>query len=202
MNCIAIIDGNYINNVAKQYKMRNSNLPHSIFNVFERYKKEYCSNLHLLRIRYHDSPGYLSNPPTNDEQKHYDTKESFFTKHIKNYSRMELVRGRCVKREFDNGTPKYEQKGVDVNIAIDIIKYSKTISSLLVFTLDSDLIPAFDLGRNNGAETILVTSEQIKVSPGGSIEKLIHACDVHITMKEQDFKDNNSFSKKYFYFSE
>lgn len=202
MNCIAIVDGNYLTMIAKRhFNKRHSHYPHSIYSIFEKYQRGYCQNLHLSRIRYHDSPAFLSERPTPDQKREYDKKNSYFKNHYQCFERTDLILGRCVKRNNSNGDVEYGQKGVDVNIAIDIIQYSSTVSTLMIFTCDSDIIPAFNLGRKNGAEIILVTSKNTRVSSGGSVEKLIHASDVHLLMDESDFNENNKspLVKKYSY---
>lgn len=198
MKAVLIADGNYITKIAKNdYGLRHSNLPHSLFNIFEQYRdliKEV--DLHLLRIRYHDSPAFLpNNDPTAEEQKEYDKKEFFFKKHITPYQRIDLIRGRC-QRITVNGNYEYNQKGVDVNMAIDIVQYSATVDTIIVVSADSDLIPAFVLAKTKGAEVVLVTSEKVKRFPDSSVDKLINAADLHFVIEKEMLKKSSQMSIK------
>lgn len=52
----------------------------------------------------------------------------------------------------------YHEKGVDVQIAIDVVKaaYEATCKRIYLVTSDTDLIPAIQLAKNKGVEVIYV----------------------------------------------
>lgn len=186
MKAIIIVDGGYLTQIVKNdYDLKHSNLPHSIFNIFENYRSLVKdTDLHLLRIRYHDSPAFLSNNPSSEEQKKYDEKEMIFSRHINSYQRIDLIKGRCQKLSED-GHYSYKQKGVDVNMAIDIVQYSAMVDTIIVVSSDSDLIPAFELAKTKGAEIVLVTSDNINRLPDGSVDRLIRSADLNFMIKRE-----------------
>jgi uncharacterized LabA/DUF88 family protein len=185
MKAIIIVDGGYLTQIVKNdYDLKHSNLPHSIFNIFENYRSLVRdTDLHLLRIRYHDSPAFLSNNPSSEEQKKYDEKEMIFSRHINSYQRIDLIKGRCQKLS-EGGHYSYKQKGVDVNMAIDIVQYSAMVDAIVVSS-DSDLIPAFELAKTKGAEIVLVTSNNVNRLPGGSVDSLIRSADLNFMIKKE-----------------
>jgi uncharacterized LabA/DUF88 family protein len=185
MKAIIIVDGGYLTQIVKNdYDLKHSNLPHSIFNIFENYRSLVKdTDLHLLRIRYHDSPAFLSNNPSSEEQKKYDEKEMIFSRHINSYQRIDLIKGRCQKLS-EGGHYSYKQKGVDVNMAIDIVQYSAMVDAIVVSS-DSDLIPAFELAKTKGAEIVLVTSNNVNRLPGGSVDSLIRSADLNFMIKKE-----------------
>ncbi|MCU4158663.1 NYN domain-containing protein [Acidiphilium sp. AL] len=61
--------------------------------------------------------------------------------------------------------PDFEQKGVDMRIGLDIATYgdARTVDRLIVFTADTDCIPAFKHARKCGLQVVLADL------PGGSV---------------------------------
>jgi uncharacterized LabA/DUF88 family protein len=162
MKCIIIVDGAYLQKIAVEvYGLKNPNLPHSLFNIFDLYKQNSDSNnLNLLKIRFHDSLPFMSKPGTDDQIKRFNKKQDVFQKRLLNYSDIEIEYGRCVRiHDTQNG---YVQKGVDVNIAIDILVYSHHVDHMIIVSGDSDLEPALKHIKGTGVKTALVCSETIK----------------------------------------
>jgi uncharacterized LabA/DUF88 family protein len=106
-----------------------------------------------------------------------------FSRHINSYQRIDLIKGRCQKLS-EGGHYSYKQKGVDVNMAIDIVQYSAMVDAIVVSS-DSDLIPAFELAKTKGAEIVLVTSNNVNRLPGGSVDSLIRSADLNFMIKKE-----------------
>lgn len=195
MKAIVIVDGGYLTQITRNdYNLKHSNLPHSLFNIFDKYQNSVANtDFHLLRVRYHDSPAFLPDNPSPEEQQKYDQKEQIFAKHIEAYQRIDLVRGRCQKLK-EGGAFSYKQKGVDVNMAIDIVQYSSMLDTIIVVSSDSDLIPAFLLAKTKGAEIVLVTSSKMNRVPNGSVDKLIRSADLHFSVERETLTKNSPWA--------
>lgn len=65
----------------------------------------------------------------------------------------------------DDFKPDFEQKGVDMRIGLDIAIHAdaRMVDRLIVFTADTDCIPAFKYARKSGLQVVLIDL------PGGSV---------------------------------
>ncbi len=91
--------------------------------------------------------------------------------------------GRSAVKELTDGTkstiaasdvvPKIQQKGVDMRIGLDIasLAIKRLVSTIVLVTGDSDLVPAMKLARREGLRVILDTVRSGQVRP----ELKIHA---------------------------
>lgn len=154
------------------------------------YSVESGLQLHSVRVRYHDAP-----EAENTQRDDFAKKKQSFLDKLRNFERFDVVLGRCV---YDKKTDTHRQKGVDVNIALDIVTYCNLIPTLIVVSADSDLIPAFDIARKGGAEIVLYLDGQSdRSSQPGSIDKLIKAVDVSYKIDVQMVTMNNREYRKY-----
>jgi len=99
------------------------------------------SDYHLRTYCYFCMP-YQSNPPTTEERTRYeDTRKSLST--LEALPRFEIRLGKLVMRTGDRGT-RFEQKGVDVLLSVDLVRMSfdHQIDVAVVLTGDSDFVPA------------------------------------------------------------
>ncbi len=174
MKAVLLIDGNYLYKAAFEVFKKKPKYPDCAFNIFNHYKtKNSLEHLHILRVRYHDSG------PCDDQGKFAEKKRKFLDS-LKNQPRVDVILGRCRKLK-----DIYSQKGVDVNIAIDIVRYSLYVDTIIVVSGDSDLIPAIQLSKDRGSEVIVYISPHHKISPGSSVHKLINTADHHYKITEE-----------------
>lgn len=63
--------------------------------------------------------------------------------------------------------PKFEQKGVDMRIGLDVAKFAdtKSIDRLILMTADTDCVPALKYARIAGLQTVLVHLPGLKSVP-------------------------------------
>jgi uncharacterized LabA/DUF88 family protein len=77
--------------------------------------------------------------------------------------------------------PRFEQKGVDMRIGLDIANYSvnRIVDRLAVLTADTDMVPAFKFARQSGLQVVLISMEGCRRPTGD----LIAHVDYHRSIK-------------------
>lgn len=110
-----------------------------------------CAGHALFRAYYFDSPPFQSNPPTDAERRRMSEKQSFFA-HLERLPRFKVRQGTCVRRYDQNGRLFYQQKGVDVHLAVDLVRVAlrDRVGDIAVVTGDADLIPAINVAVDEG----------------------------------------------------
>lgn len=78
-------------------------------------------------------------------------------------------------------TPRFEQKGVDMRIGLDIASYStkRLVDRIAVITADTDMVPALKYARQSGLQVVLIAMANIKKPL--ATELIMHG-DVHRTV--------------------
>jgi uncharacterized LabA/DUF88 family protein len=78
-----------------------------------------------------------------------------------------LTDGRKTSVDAGDLVPKIQQKGVDMRIGLDIasLALKRIVSTIVVVTGDSDLVPAMKLARREGVRVYLDTLGQAHVRP-------------------------------------
>jgi uncharacterized LabA/DUF88 family protein len=109
-----------------------------------------CGDTRRHRSYYYDCLPYRSEPPTAEEQERYSRKQSFLDK-LQMLPRFEVRLGRIARRW--NGGVGFQQKGVDVLFAVDIVHMclSKRIERAILVTGDSDFVPAVVAAKDTDA---------------------------------------------------
>lgn len=135
-----------------------------------------CADHTLFRAYYFDSPPFQSNPPTEDERRRMSEKQSFFA-HLERLPRFKVRQGTCVRRYDQNGRLFYQQKGVDVHLAVDLVRVAlrDRVSDIALVTGDADLIPAINVAVDEG---IIVHLYHGRSCPA----TLLQACDDCVLM--------------------
>jgi len=105
----------------------------------------------VLRTYYYSSPPHLSHPASEEERARQAGSDSFF-RALSRLPRFEVRLGKCERRYDVNGEVYYEQKRVDVLMAVDMVLLATKhrIERAVLLTGDSDLIPAIEVVRNEG----------------------------------------------------
>lgn len=153
MGLLAIfIDGGYIDALAeKEFSVRIDfgKLSEEIRKVVS---SKATSEVDLLRTFYYDCLPYQSNPPTDEEKYRFGQKRKFFDA-LQRLPRFSVREGRLVFRGFrKDGTPIFQQKRVDLQLGLDfaLLSGKRQITHVAVVTGDSDLIPAFEIAKEEG----------------------------------------------------
>lgn len=144
-SCAVFLDGGYIEKVLR-YDFGEPKIH------FGKLAYEMAKPDELLRAYYYHCPPYQSSPPTEDERKRYSKSHKFFT--ALNYlQRFEVRLGRLEFRGLDeDGEPIFVQKRIDCMIGVDmaLLAGKGRITTLALFSGDSDLIPAIDAVKKEG----------------------------------------------------
>jgi len=125
-----------------------------------------------LRTYYYDSPPFQSASPSEDEKRR---KADFdkFTQAIERLPRTQVRLGKLQRRR-ENGQWKFQQKRVDVLLAVDLVQLSceKLIQRAVIIGTDSDFVPAILTAKNAG------TIVQLCQVPGSRVnDELLRAAD-------------------------
>ncbi|HOX42956.1 MAG TPA: NYN domain-containing protein [Myxococcota bacterium] len=131
------------------------------------------------RAYYYHCPRWM--PPTNptlEQKKAYNTQQSFFAR-IRSMDRFEVRLGILRPRGTDeNGNTIFQQKRVDVQLAIDVVRVvlQKNAAMIALLAGDGDYQPLIQVAKDAGVITRLFhgmgTCDECKYSP-----ELHQACD-------------------------
>lgn len=114
-----------------------------------------------LRTYYYDCLPYQSQPPSDEEKRRFAAKQSFLDA-LDKIERFQVRTGYLRKRMLD-GNPVFQQKGVDVLLAIDFVQLSvrQLITHAVLLTADSDFIPAVKVAKDAGVVVRLYHSQTL-----------------------------------------
>ena len=139
------IDGGYLTKILQDFGARNVNFGALAVKIATGYR--------LLRTYYYDCPPYQSNPPTPDESSRLQKRQRFFgaLRRLKNFDVREgylLLKG----IDKDTGNPIFQQKGVDIWLAVDLLRLSfeGRIEKACLITGDGDFVPAVQVAKDRG----------------------------------------------------
>lgn len=110
-----------------------------------------CGERELLRAYYCDSPPWQGTPPSDDDRRRASHKDRYFAA-LRRLPRFEVRLGKCERRTNTAGSVTFEQKRVDILMAVDLVLLAVKgrISHAALITGDSDLLPAIEVARNEG----------------------------------------------------
>ncbi len=120
-----------------------------------------------LRTYYYYCMPFQGSPPSAEEISRYGKADKFI-KSLTNLPKFEVRLGRFQK--IQNGesaaAPEYVQKGIDVMLAVDLVKmsWSKQIDRAIMLASDSDFIYAVQTAKDAGVSTQLCYSDRHPVS--------------------------------------
>lgn len=151
MKVAIFIDGAYFEKILKHdYAGQRINFQ-KLSDILSGDKKE------TLRTYYYDCEPYQSSPPTREEKERFSNKQRFFY-YLTCLPRYEVRKGRLVVRGMDNdGNKRFQQKGVDTLLSIDMVSLGATrqISDVILLAGDSDYVPAVETVKPFGINIIL-----------------------------------------------
>ena len=105
----------------------------------------------LLRSYVYSSLPYQSEAPTPEEKSLFAGRRQFFSR-LRLLPRYTVQLGRTERRVNANGIPYYEQKRVDILLAVELVKLSanRHIQQAILIAGDSDFIPAITAAKSEG----------------------------------------------------
>ena len=187
------IDGNYLRRVAKDFfEIENFDYAAFIQKVQDKLVDVVGTTVKLLRVYYYDAPPYQFKDATPAEKRFYQKRQAFLER-LNTLDYFEVKLGRVqYKGRDEHGRRILTQKGVDVQIAVDMIHLAKLqiVDILLLITGDSDLVPAIQLTKNEGVQVFLMCSpKQNRKAP--SVSTLLKSVDKTIPLTKDLFKSIN-----------
>lgn len=112
----------------------------------------------FLRTYYYNCRPYQSAAPSPRERELVRNADRFYYS-LQQIPNLEIRLGRLEFRGIgrDTGEPIFEQKRVDVQLAVDLITlaYSRQIATAVVVAGDSDFIPAVQAAKDQGVRIVL-----------------------------------------------
>lgn len=162
------IDGGYARKVFEQFD--NARVS------YRKFSEVVASGQERLRTYYYDCAPYVSSPPTPAEK----TRKAGFDRFVaalEQEPRFQVKLGRPARRESHGGIIKFEQKMVDILLAVDLVQLSvgHQIQRAVIGANDSDFVPAIEIARSAGT----VVELYYHVPPQPHTE-LMKACDDRI----------------------
>ncbi len=145
MTCAVFIDGGYLEKVLTCGFSRTKI-------SMEKLAIEMAGPDELLRAYYYHCLPYQSHPPTKKERERYSARHKFYTA-LSFLPRFEVRLGRLAFRGTDrDGNPIFEQKRIDCMVGVDMASLAAKgkITSLALFSGDSDFVPAIEAVKREG----------------------------------------------------
>lgn len=136
-------------------------------------------NCELLRSYFYSCAPYISPKPT-EEEKQRQRKFDQFLFNLKKLDRLAVRLGKLKKFQGPNGEFEFEQKGVDVQLAIDALQLSLKgkIQKVILIAGDSDFVPVIEAIKDEGIDVILYYHES-------SVHRmLLEVCDLKIQINQ------------------
>jgi len=116
----------------------------------------------ILRTYYYNCPPYKSDPPLPDESRRFSAKERFYYA-LRNLPKFEVREGKLEYRgtDKDSAQPIFQQKRVDIFLAVDLVSLSlkNRITHACILASDSDFIPAVVAAKDSGVIVRLCYSD-------------------------------------------
>jgi len=153
---VVFLDGGYLAKLTKKEFVDERGLPKKIdMGKIGHILASKC-NSELIRSYYYDCPPYISPTPTTNEKKRQEGFDKYIYS-LKKLDKLTVRLGKLKKYFLADGTPDFEQKGVDVRLAIDVLKLSLKgkISKAIFVTGDSDFVPVIEAIKDEGVEVFL-----------------------------------------------
>jgi uncharacterized LabA/DUF88 family protein len=164
--CAIFIDGGYLEKILKN-EFDETRID------FEKLSLELAQDAQILRTYYYNCMPFQDDPPTEHQKEMYSRRDSFIAR-LQRLNRYEIKLGKLVKRACETcHTIRFEQKRLDVLMAVDLVRLSAThqIDQAILVTGDSDFVPAVTVAKMDGVLVQLYYSENAKS------DELYDVCD-------------------------
>lgn len=153
MSRLAIfIDGNYLMKAADRVSIDYEKLPEEILGHVDRRTAE---PVDVLRTYFYDCLPWQDNDLTGDkageQARRFQRKASFFRR-LESFPRYSVRQGVLKPRGRERGKLRFEQKRVDVLLALDLatLSFKNQIGHAALITGDNDFVPAIEVARAEG----------------------------------------------------
>ncbi len=178
--CAVFIDGGYMDNLMHDL---------SVYRIdFGRFSEKLVDGQSLLRTYYYHCPPFVPDNPSSEDTDRAEGKLRFFTA-LTNLPRFEVRLGYAVPRGHnERGETIVQQKGVDVQLAVDMVRlsYMRSIGYACLVAGDGDFLPMVQCVKDAGVVVSLFYGN----GPGSQVsEKLLSACDERTVLQRPFFDD-------------
>ncbi len=146
---------------------------------YEKLSDRVCGDLERVRTYYYDCLPHLAERPGEEDKERYARMERFLNT-LRSLPRFEVRLGKQVVRSTGGGAERYEQKQVDVMLALDLVKLSwlGRVDVAVLVTGDDDFVPAVREAREYGVVVRLC------YQPGNVGLELLNAADERLELTE------------------
>lgn len=168
----SFIDGGYLDAVIKD---EFGNVPID----YAKLADYMADGKNVLRTGYYHCPPYNDHSPQSDK---LTQKFNEFVAGLSELSNFSVRLGRLERRGYSaQHKPIYMQKRVDVLFALDLAKLAMKgkITHAVIFTGDSDMIPAVQIAKDEGVHVTLIYG-----STNPPHEELYKLCDVRVKLTD------------------
>jgi len=165
--CAIFIDGGYFSKVLKnEFDLPRIDYLKLSENISKGYKR--------TRTYYYNCMPYKSDPPTIEEKKRFDDMQRFIES-LKKLPNFEIRLGKLKKRHDEKGNIYFVQKGVDILLAVDLIRLGRKgrIDYAILVTGDNDFVPVIKTVKDEGVIIYLYSSHASKI---GELRKICDQC--------------------------
>jgi len=147
-------------------------------------------NLSCENIFVYTAPPFQSAPPSKEEEKRKEGYDKFISSLIK--EKVIVREGRCQRLKID-GKFIYSQKGVDILLAIDLMKVItdfQDIKKIILIASDSDFVPILNELLLKNIKTVLYTYfDKKRNSPFSRNNHLIKSVSKYVKLTKEDFEN-------------
>ena len=160
--CAIFIDGGYLTKILENEFARP-------YLDYQKLSDVLASPRERLRTYYYDCMPYQSSPPTQVERIKHSGKAKFIHAITRGSQRFEFRQGKLRRTK----TGQFEQKRIDVLLAIDMVRLcsKKQIDIVVLISGDSDLVPAVEASKEEGAIV------QLYYRSRSTADELLNVCD-------------------------
>jgi len=148
-----------------------------------------AENIVFKGLNFYNAPPHQSNPPTENERKRKENYDEFMDK-LDKYDCVTIKQGRCRKLRTNSGW-KYEQKGVDTLLTMDLMKLAmndEKINTIILIASDTDFVPIVKHLRSIGMKVILYTYyERDRKSKFSTSNYLLQSVDYYKLLTKEHF---------------
>ena len=137
------IDGAYFGKVLREFGEPKIS--------FDALVKRVTAGADLLRTYYYDCLPYQSQQPTEVEKGRFAKHQAFHVALTRSTPRFQVRLGKLARR-VDNGAVRFEQKRVDILLAVDLVQLAAKhqITDAVMIAGDSDFLPAVEIAKAEG----------------------------------------------------
>ncbi len=166
MKAAILIDGAYLEMLMiKEHNRAQVDYHKLAIGLIKRISRQVGTHVELLRTYYYHALPWAPLEPSEEEQERVAKKRGFFHR-LEYLPRFMVKLGRTQRVLNDDGTTTYQQKGVDVMLASDMVYLASRglVDHLILLAPDSDYVPAVRLVKEMGIVVHLVHGGNLAAS--------------------------------------